>query len=379
MRRWGVWALILVIQAQTALAWDLNDVSFLLPLPTDLRADPTLVPSTSAQAGELLPERYLGLLPPLAGPNSSVTDQLAVVGIRIDPCFPGIDPLGGPCHSQIRMMWQPLSALPSGISATDAAVHSFYELTADEFKEFIGKLLVLNATSGTSTSGLSLSVHPAMIQQGLQSPYWAKLRALVLAYTGDQRLTRVTFMTQETPNIMWDFGGFDIAGGKVTRMVIPRVQTRLQSFVNNTMSSIEFLGGEKPEAPETDDTFNSILTDSSKLTEADVLVLRASVDSIYRIENPKLNSPATIDCASCHAAQVAREWAVSKFPDLGLDQSSFRFTSLFNLRNSTTPLRSTHVMRAFGYQGKLPAISQRTINESAAIAESLSSPSRHGF
>jgi hypothetical protein len=182
-------------------------------------------------------------------------------------------------------------------------------------------------------------------------------------------------------NQMWDFGGFDVTPSKVTTMVIPRVQTRLQSFLNLSPSDSSFTRGERPEAPtgtltvpdNLDDTFNPILEDSSALSSSDSATLRANVDAIFRIENPKINSPDTIDCASCHAAESARNWATAKFPDLHLDVSSFQFQSKLNLKSGSSYSYGSHSMRAFGYEGTSPAISQRTINESAAMAESLNS------
>jgi hypothetical protein len=363
--------------SQGAFAWDVNDVSFLLPLPSDLKSDSILVPGTLGSAGQLLPQRYLEPLPSLVqgADDGPVLESLTVVGIRIDPCFPGVDPSGEPCRSVIRMVWQPLSA--NG-TAMDSAVHSFYLLSSDEFKDLLQKIAALNVSSGFSSHGLPLQVHPLIASQGLSGNYWRSLRAILLAYTGESRLMRVTFMTQESLNQMWDFGGFDIIGGRISRMIIPRVLTRMQSFVNTDATLGDFIGGEKPEAPTDVDTFNRILTGSSVLTASDVAVLRASADSINRIENPKIHSPATIDCVSCHVAQPARIWAETKFSTLGLEQSTFRFQSSLNLQNVTAAQATTHTMRAFGYEGRVPSINQRTINESAAIAESLNSGQANG-
>ena len=373
----GIFLILLAFSGQVSAAetWNVNDVSFLLPLPANVKTDPILVPETQGDAGSLLPQRFLDLLPPLAhSPDApQFISELAVVGIRIDPCFPGIDPSGEPCRSLIRMVWQPLVQDSGTISTADTAIHSFYELSASEFDELTRKLSLLNSSSGVSTRGLPLQIHPALAGQGLPGTYWQQLRAILLSYTGDKRLTRFTFMTLEAPKTMWDFGGFDVDHGKITRMVIPRVQTRLQSLINASPAPDAFSGGEKPEAPGDTDTFNRILERSSDLTSGDASLLRANADSIFRIENPKINSPATIDCASCHAAQAARIWAETKFPDLHLGESQFKFQSSLNLQNVTTSLRSTHSMRAFGYEGRNPAISQRTVNESAAIAETLGS------
>jgi hypothetical protein len=125
-------------------------------------------------------------------------------------------------------------------------------------------------------------------------------------------------------------------------------------------------------APENDpDSLDSILRKSSNITSNDTATLRASSDSIYKIENPRLNSPETIDCVSCHVAQSARLWEQGHFPNLKLDQSTFQYQSTFNLQNGSVSQRSTHLLRAFGYDGAEPAINQRVINESANVADTL--------
>ena len=370
-------AALILFFASAASAWDVNDVSILLPLASTLASSGVLRPSTQGKAGELLPARFLGMLPLLSESSAAFPNQsLAVVGVRIDPCFPGIANPPEPCHFQIRMVWQPMFQVGANLEAMDAAVHTFYELTSGEFTELSQKIAVLNAKSGLSTKGLPLGVHPLIASQGLSGSYWQELSSIILSYTGEARLVRFTFMSSSTADMMWDFGGFDITPQKITRMVIPRIQTRDQSFVNVTHDMVHFNGGAKPEAPGDVDTFSRIVANSGNFTPEDSAIVKASVESIYRIENPTIHSPATVDCASCHTAEPARLWAISVFSELHLDQSQYRFQSAFNLQNTTESGSTTHLLRAFGYDGKTPAISQRTINESAAVAGALNAKSK---
>ena len=76
-------------------AWNINDVSILLPLPSDVNANGILLPNSQGQAGELIPENILAMIPPLT-PEISAQSQLAVVGVRIDPCFPGVSTTESP-------------------------------------------------------------------------------------------------------------------------------------------------------------------------------------------------------------------------------------------------------------------------------------------
>jgi len=347
--------------ASTALGWSLHDISILFPLPTLSDDSATLSPSTSGSAGPLLPNQILSLLPPLVSGVSP--NQLRVVAIRIDPCFPAIPAVPRDCHAQIRFVWQPLNWVNGETIASDAAVHSFYEISKDEFRELLNRI-------PQSSLNIPLGVHPLFLKQGYRGAFWTQLRAIILEYTGEKRLSRMTFMTQEQPNQMWDFGGVEVSPGRLQKIVIPRISTRLQSFVNKAGALFNFLGGEKPE-PQGNDTFNRLLTHSADLTRGDAPLLKQSVDAIYRIENPTIHNPQTIDCVSCHIAQATRVWVTTHFPDLNLDKSEFRFTSPLDLTNTSSFQNLTVNLRAFGYFGRKPAISQRTINESAALVEKL--------
>jgi hypothetical protein len=352
-----------------AVVLDLNDVSYLLPLPRDPHAAALLSPGTEAEAGPLIPQAYLDLLPkllPRLDPQTAI-DELKVVGIRLDPCF------SSPCRAQIRMVWQPLSLDSSGnVLAADAAVHSFYELKGSEFCDLMNQVAQLKTSFGVSSSRLPLGIHPALLDQGFSGPFWRAFRKLILSYSGAGRLSRVTFMNTVVDREMWDFGGFEpesrgSGSGKIDRIPIPRIEARIQSFINSSDPLNGFLGGAKP-APSGSDTFNEILDGSSEIDSA---LLRKSSDAVFRVENPQIHSASTVDCVSCHTAGPVRLWMETKFPDLGLDASAFRFTAPENLSNSSPLQKMSTLLRAFGYEGKVPAFNDRTINESAAVLERL--------
>jgi len=377
LKRVGLICLSLFVSGGVASAaepWSPNDVSILLPLPAHDQDPALFSPNTRGAAGELLPARVLSLLPSLVTTvdPAMIVRHLKVVAIRIDPCFPGSVPSHSQtCQPQIRMIWQPVFRNANGVLTVDAALHTFYDLTVPEFRQLMSAMVALKQSAGVSTRGRPLGVHPAIAVQGLRGRFWKGLAQIFLSASGEARLSRMTFMTLESPNQMWDFGGFDLTRGQGARpMVIPRVEARKQSFINTLDPRLGFRGGARPE-PQGGDTFNRMMASSQLLTPGDAQVLRESVDAIHRIENPRLHSPATIDCVSCHVAQPARLWAAGRFPQLGLDQSPHRFTSPMNLENRSPFKQFGNVVRAFGYQGNAVALSHRAIHESAAVAEAL--------
>lgn len=95
--------------------------------------------------------------------------------------------------------------------------------------------------------------------------------------------------------------------------------------------------------------------------------------TINKIENPKLHSPATMDCAHCHIAEPLQIWLNDKYKARPTTESAYvqEFKGKHNLSNTTRKNDHNKSLRAFGYFGELPSINQRVINESAEIADEL--------
>lgn len=350
--------------------WDLNDVSYLLPLEGKQYSGMLLKADSSGSSGQLLPlEKYILIPRLIVQPEPAVLRQeLRAIAIRIDPCFRDSMQTSN-CHRQIRLVWQPIR---QG-NALDATVHTFYELTDAQFKSLIKELLKLKKSSKINTSGLPLQIHPALSSEGLRGPFWTRLKKIILKYAGEKNLSRMTFMTLRSPGNIWEFGGFDFDGNKHLQMAIPRIRSMIQVFQNVELPPLEFLGGPKP-LPFGNSDLNKILTNSlsAKLSlnkESATLAL----DEIQMIENPNLSIPATIDCVNCHVAEPARHWILREFPTLNENLGINKFSAKrdYDLINFSPDPGRTNRARAFGYVKKSPSISQRTINESAAVADWL--------
>lgn len=173
---------------------------------------------------------------------------------------------------------------------------------------------------------------------------------------------------------LWIFSGFDIVDGKSKAMNVPRVGGPTHAVTQTSFQFQSYTGGITPE-PDVDRDFATLVSDSysfkKKYSEAQV---RDLVKTVLGYENPDRHNPGTLDCASCHMANMAYQWAKKHYPQF-LWESEFReavFTSVWNLNNSSrTDVVRPNQLRAFGYFGKDPAISQRVINETAAVADSL--------
>ena len=352
--------------------WDLNDVSYLLPLPSSMQQDTLLRMTTQTSSGPLLNPDFASQIPPLTLPmrDHELVASLRVVAIRIDPCFPLPTPQN--CQRQIRLVWQPLGLDRRQVVTTaDAALHSFFRLSNEEFISLLTDIATWKRRYQFSTRGQPLTLHPAWQRPGALLDF----QRIILRYVGPRNFTRVTAMFLRGAGNMWAFVSYELRNGKLTPQPIARLNGKTsQTFVNLAMPTQSFQGQGMVPKPDTDDTFDQLLHLPAQATVGTEEIIRQSFRSIYRTENPKIFNPENMDCVSCHITQPVKHFYFSKRPDLKLDQmwgQSQYLNSRYNLKNLSPDRHDTQIIRAFGYFGNKPVISQRVINESADVADFL--------
>jgi hypothetical protein len=300
--------------------------------------------------------------------QAQVVSELKVVSARIDPCFPGTaPPAAATCVKQVRLVVQPVVTAPDGVTTRDATLHLFYSLSDAAFAKAVQRLFVLDTLADAATDG-PLDVHPVLKQQGLAGPYADTLRALLVEACSPQTLTRVAFMSVDQQGSTWRFGAFNVVSGALVEDLIPRMpMLKVQAF--QEAGSSTFRNGSLIPAAANDSL--SVLLSEREMRLTDERSLNKALTSALRIEHPERSSPKTIDCASCHVASRARRNAEA-FHRLDSSGHVDRFTAPgFDLTRVDAVSDEPKALRAFGYFGRVSAFSQRTINESAAVALAL--------
>lgn len=361
-------------------AWDLNDVSYLMPLPKVIGSDNLLKIKDEGSQGPLLPRQVLSVVPPLSPVMTSAEaeENLRVIAVRIDPCFPLPTPMA--CQKQIRFVWQPLEiGFRQQTSTVDAALHSFYVLTDAEFDELLLDLAAWKNKFSPQTQNLPLQIHPAWKAEGDQSTAFIEFNSIVKKYAGTRKLTRVTSMVVRGAGDMWAFAGFAIKDNQLKLFMVPRLDRQSQAFVNFAVPADHFERGMISPQPTGNDSFSKITTNSDRYQVGETTpeheeVILKELRAMHRIENPHAFNPENMDCVSCHVALSGRSWIEKNRPDLGLQTIADAFAyknARYNLENKSTNVHNTQSLRAFGYFGNELAISQRVINESAAVADQI--------
>lgn len=356
-------------------AWDLNDVSYLMPLPVRIGENKLLSLDMPGKGGALLPSKFLGTLPPLSPVHTEeeIKNTLRVIAVRIDPCFPLPTPQS--CQKQMRLVWQPIEPGRRDQPQTvDAALHSFYVLTDAEFDTLLQDIGEWKNKYQVKTQGLPLQIHPAWAREKDQSAALSDFNQIVRKYAGAANLSRVTAMVVRGAGDMWAFQGFSVKNGKLELLKIPRLDRSAQAFINFAVPSDHFERGQISPEPNSPDSVNQVIRDSQRFQSGMEDILRKDLAGSLRIENPTVYNPENMDCVSCHVAQAAREWIGRNRADIGIDNiwnANAYMNARYNLKNTSPILANTQVIRAFGYFGPDMAISQRIINESAEVADAV--------
>jgi hypothetical protein len=208
--------------------WGMNDVSILLPLPKTEQYSDLLSPLSQGSRGALLPKEIYDRFPLLTqftDPSTLYTQNLKVVGIRLDPCFQ--EGLMGKCQKQIRLIWQPLFELRGKTITADAALHSFYQFDNQTWKTVLSAWEKVKSQDHSQ----SLQIHPNIVSEGYSGKSWNYLKNTILQFCGNENLIRVTGMRTNAARV-WIFLGFDRIDASWKSMSIPRIGIRkTQTFM----------------------------------------------------------------------------------------------------------------------------------------------------
>lgn len=351
----------------------LSSVTVLAPLasyPTLLTADTpigddALVPRDARAGFGQLVEHFT--------PDETVRD-LRVVCTRFVPCARPIQ--SGDrraCAGQVRFVLQPVRPSSEGSpTAQDAAVHVFYELSDDVTRTLATRLASAPGAHDRGALGVSSS----------ESTQATQALAVDIASKGSP--ARVTFIRNvDVKGNTWVFGGHDRRGGGWAPIPIPRTTDVEQRVVTN--GSWPFAISVTPR-PTTDPSLGLLLdpTRLGILAESSPEAAKDRVSMGHRaalaIEDPHAHDTNDIDCASCHVAGVARRFGVEiasarGFGPLPEPTPVVPGMALKATDDGRTPAAS---LRACGYVGQTPVLSQRVVNETALAAVQMGQRSEDG-
>jgi len=356
-------------QNQAPQQYPLYNLSILLPKPQRELKEAWSLAAESCGGAPLLAQNLFADIPALLRVPYSIQEQyeeMRLVGVRFDPQ-----------QSETRLVFQPLIWAEwgrdeeKGYWGEDAAIHLFFRTSPEQIVAWQNQM---KKDFGRLNPQL-LGVHPFFKRGGNM---W-KLNFVMcdLVRTG---AFKVTYMNVRGARVLWNFGGFALKreGDGLVRgddVAIPNAEGIFLDD-ENTGRSVQrvarFAGSPRagllPKPVRGDHLMELFLTDTAGNLENPVRV-RTVVD---RIENPTLNSPQTVDCVSCHAAESSRRWLELKYNSGATDQA-YRFDGQYGLDASVSDFasRNTANFRIFGYLDNEAVIARRALNETVQIQQFL--------
>lgn len=393
-------SLLVILKTTLAFGWDLNDVSYLLKLPKANESTDYLLKADSGNTQGVLFSKSLfqkiGVLSNASNDSQHTYENLRALSFRFDPCPAEIDK-NQKCRPEIRIVFQPVvfDKHDQKYTTEDAAVHTFYRLSAEQFENIKSGLLSLKnemTKLGVITEGAELGVHPAAINTKTSERFTTALNLLILNNTGEINLYKVTFMKLLVPDNWWKFfvGFIKDDNGQWINNSIPRHGGTEMDIINDaTMVNPNTGQVDEMDAgffimssyPQEDDLRYIISTafrktySSSEAVSSDFEQFKDKIGATHRFQNPKITNPLTVDCAHCHYADAAQLFAKKVFPELSAKikthTDKYKVAQKYNIQNKTNAVLSTKIVRAFGYMNDEPAIMTRTIHDSVESAEWL--------
>lgn len=345
----------------------LNDVSLLIPLPAD-PARPTLLGVVDGERSLIAEDLVASLvfandIAPKNGLPVRYRD-FHVVAVRFDPCTRAIE---GACpddaDGRLRLVLQPMYTQRGATFAHDIALHALYPIPATELADVIDELRALAAIAPVPVEA------PLAVRTSVADPaYAARLRSLVRRYAVADQLAELTVIGQQAgaAAFAWRFGG-------VVRGERGFVARTIPNLGEHTAQHVLVAGGDTVYhvTPSVDlpAGFGLALVGAT-FAAASAEDQRVALGALAELEHPLRHDADDTQCAGCHLATFL---ASRRAQVAGIELATLpnRYASRLDLRVDTIASTDPRVVRAFGWAGDKPAISQRVANDTSLALSNI--------
>lgn len=380
-----------------------NDVSVLWPVPKTaadvgnmLKLDST---TTGGPRRVLLTKEAFDTVLSLGRGGSTVSASFAparvysnwrIVSFRYDPCFPRVT--AASCTQELRLVAQPIETSGDVVIPHDFAIHLVYRPNLPN-ADLSKRLLALRKASPLDTGRFPLGEHPGLWQDAKRAvadrAYTKQWKDFLLSVVNDGTLRQTSFLGSDDGVTKWAFWLGNVERGSVSGNAIAAGGMDFgehESFepLRKGLASLDAplrdLSREFVRANTTAPFFSTLSGERAFQPEE-------IINAALRIENPDLHTQGSTDCVSCHTATTARvatqermmaaNPALASNPGFFLDRA--RFPGLFAAPAGSDTRRDDTIsnlgaltnLRMFGFFHRTASVSQRTINETAAVADFL--------
>lgn len=387
-------------------ALDVNDVSFFFPLKNK-----TPYPAISLSQDLKLPAKIfeqvlkfenktasLERLPYLDGKFVGSIKQWYVTSFRFETCGevfslePTIDPINrdsmliadraSGCQARFRVVAQPFNFFGFPVAT---AMHLIFKVDQNEIPGIVTSLMKIKSLAkeilSLDTTGLPLTQHPALVAEAAtkQTEIADSIRSTLLdGISGsDNRLEIVTLTLQYVID-SWRFVGGYVQEGSWKKFVTrfskqfndfnqPSIQLGVEELSCNRIAVCLFRPTFQPAELVTPGlVVTQIFRDIPEMIELQIPGHRntAIQKESEIIDNSTKTHFFNTNCVSCHSSSNLRD-PNTLHTDLDIPKGVTPFVP-----KKFTHAASTNIIN-FGYWGVTPRISNRTANDSAAVADAI--------
>lgn len=401
-----------------ALTLDVNDVSFLWPIPTT-QQDVTKLISVGEEtlAGDKIwPQQVFDSVINQAqtvkvsnntinfgrtfAPQIKQIDTWKVVGVRVDPCAPGTDKTINQvfgCAPQIRVVAQPVTVSAAGPKIHDLTAHLVFsylqgvdkpvvpngppKAIPDEskFREIVNDLKTLKADlklAGIETNG-NLSIHPGL--KAKQTNFESSLKQFLQKHLAEQQLGGVAFMGLDGTQEPWIFFAMSRQpDGTFVQQAFPTLGGQNAQMITGTSFGQRIIPTPTPTNIDRDQGVSTamLLGPATTARLGNSVVQGSPTPQVQDIPdilaNPQKSHFFNTDCVSCHTESVFRSRLTKS------SNGAFSYKLPVNISSVDPSLlpKSRWNVRSFGWfppasptRKAIPTISMRTANEAAESVE----------
>jgi len=346
----------------------MNDIAWLVQLPPDA-TQTTFAPMTGFSGGpELVSRAVFDQLVTAPGDVTASYEQFQLVAMRFDVCDRGAGPCPAGADGRLRLVFQPIDDLMPSVAADDVALHALYPIPAADLAPVVDELRALAAIQDFPTDA-PLAINQTL-SAGASGEYATRLQALVSRYVSADQMVRLTLFAQvqQVPQLGWVFRGMNDDGSGFRDITIPGLAATTQrTSVVDWPAPVSYVTTPVADSP----PGMQLALSGPAFAAASYADQQAALDALVRAQDPAFGSFASQQCVDCH---VSTYLTTDRAGQLDVDPATLpgAFSSNHPLSIAFGVSASNESsLRAFGWFGKYPAISQRVVNELAVTLDDI--------
>lgn len=327
-------------------------------------------------------------------------DNFSLASIRIDPCANSSVALSKPgeCHKELRLVWSEIIVTPSAtVFATDASIHTIYELDDVRLYSLLEKIRLLKEDSLLRYEDLPLGPHPLLLDPQSGAKNLDKLTDIISEFANPLHLKSIAALGDTAPMFEghWPMLMIDYSQGQLKPRLLEHVMSSEESKsamvrIDQENGDFEFVDKQVWESPKTVQRLRGAQGTLSKASPKGILeapyerlwqretsreektdLRKKYVEHLFSRFDPVEFHVGNTDCGSCHTINSELDLYKSVFSDdMPMSIKQWHDTE-WNLERSDEFADDSTALQMFSFFRSRYAVQTRSIFEAALSADRI--------